>query len=151
MEEAIRDTAELRLKCQSLLDDRERVESELDSELNIVNQRCVHLRTHCDRLSNELTKLRKECKVAECRLSSLIEENALLRGKNVGGSAEELDTNQIQKILEDQSHLIAALKEEGKLLLQQLAAERKENKSKVKTLKKENRELEDRLQKLLTL
>ncbi|VDM66948.1 unnamed protein product [Strongylus vulgaris] len=81
IKDSMRETAELRVKCQSLLDDRERVESELGSELQLVNQRCTHLRTHCDRLSNELTKLRKECKVAECRLSTLIEENAVLRRK----------------------------------------------------------------------
>lgn len=64
-----------------MLDDRERIESELGSELQVVNQRCGHLQAHCDRLSDEVAKLRKECKLAECRLATLVEENAVLRGK----------------------------------------------------------------------
>ncbi|RCN27472.1 hypothetical protein ANCCAN_26794 [Ancylostoma caninum] len=65
--------------------------------------------------------------------------------------SEEFDGEQMRKLLKDQSHLIAALKEEGKLLMHQLVSERKENRVKVKALKKENRELNDRLQKLLTI
>ncbi|EYB89466.1 hypothetical protein Y032_0231g2992 [Ancylostoma ceylanicum] len=81
MEDTVKEMAELRIKYQSLLDDRERIESELGSELQVVNQRCGHLQAHCDRLSDEVAKLRKECKVAEYRLATLVEENAVLRGK----------------------------------------------------------------------
>ncbi|KHJ76818.1 hypothetical protein OESDEN_23562 [Oesophagostomum dentatum] len=42
--------------------------------------------------------------------------------------SQELDEENVGKILKDQSHLISALKEEGKLLMQKLVSDRKENK-----------------------
>ncbi|KIH64284.1 hypothetical protein ANCDUO_05406 [Ancylostoma duodenale] len=44
------------------------------------------------------------------------------RGRECCAQGEKM-----RRLLKDQSHLIAALKEEGKLLMQQLASERKEN------------------------
>lgn len=63
------------------IEERDHIASEVGGELDVVRQRSAHLETHCERLSSELGKLRKECKMAECRIAALVEENAALRGK----------------------------------------------------------------------
>ncbi|VDP03534.1 unnamed protein product [Heligmosomoides polygyrus] len=168
LEDTVKELAELRFKYQSAIEERDHIASEVGGELDVVRQRSAHLETHCERLSSELGKLRKECKMAECRIAALVEENAALRGKDLErllskGFAEiqwiqssivandAIDLIQVQRLLRDQSHLIAVLREEGKLLVSQMEVERKEYKAKVKVLKKENRELEERLQKLLAI
>uniref|UniRef100_A0A0N4YVU2 CCD92 protein n=1 Tax=Nippostrongylus brasiliensis TaxID=27835 RepID=A0A0N4YVU2_NIPBR len=119
--------------------------------LEVQRQRSSHLQVHCERLSSEVVKLRKECKVSEYRIAALVEENAALRARMNKGSTEDFDSASMQKLLKDQNHLIAALREEGRLLVNQLEVERKEHRAKFKLLKKEKQELEDRLQKVLSI
>ncbi|PIO76497.1 hypothetical protein TELCIR_01437 [Teladorsagia circumcincta] len=108
------------------LNERDHIASELGGEAEVLRQRSTHLQAHCERLSSEMMKLRKECKVAECRIAALVEENAMLRGKTSKGFPDEEGEEQVQRLLNDQSHLISALREEGKILLDQLESERKE-------------------------
>lgn len=151
LEDTIKELAELRVKYNSLLDDKESTSTELSCVIEVLTQRSDHLQAHCDVLSGEIAKLRSECKTAECRVASLIEENAALRKKLMRNRAQTIDEDQVQRLLTDQSLLICALREEGKLLLNQLAVERKENRVKWSSLRKENQKLEERLKRLLSI
>ncbi|WKY09433.1 hypothetical protein Q1695_002083 [Nippostrongylus brasiliensis] len=151
LEDAVKELSALRVQYQSVVDEREHIASELGGDLEVQRQRSSHLQVHCERLSSEVVKLRKECKVSECRIAALVEENAALRARMNKGSTEDFESASMQKLLKDQNHLIAALREEGRLLVDQLEVERKEHRAKFKLLKKEKQELEDRLQKVLSI
>ncbi|KAJ1351953.1 hypothetical protein KIN20_008134 [Parelaphostrongylus tenuis] len=150
LEDTVKELAELRIKYNSLLDDKESTSSELSSLIEVLTHRSNHLQAHCDVLSTEVAKLRNECKTAECHVATLVEENAALRKKLMRSQIETLDEDQVQRLLTDQSLLISTLREEGRLLLNQLTVERKENKMKWSSLKKENQKLEERLKRLLS-
>ncbi|XGW01116.1 hypothetical protein V3C99_013798 [Haemonchus contortus] len=149
LDESVKELTELKIKYQSVLNERDHIASELGGKVEVMTQRSAHLQAHCERISSKLLKLRRECKVSECRIAALVEENAMLRGTASRRPSEE-EGEQVQQLLKDQSHLIDALREESKLLLNQLESERKEYRTETKLFKRERRELEERLQKMLS-
>ncbi|KAK6059399.1 hypothetical protein COOONC_02975 [Cooperia oncophora] len=126
LEDNVKKLADLKIRYQSIVNERDSITSEMEGELEVLMQRSAHLQAHCERLSSEMMKLRKECKVAECRIAALVEENAMSEERT--GHKEYVFRMKMEenRLLKDQSHLIAALREEGKLLLEQLESERKE-------------------------
>uniref|UniRef100_A0A1I7WAS4 Transposase n=1 Tax=Heterorhabditis bacteriophora TaxID=37862 RepID=A0A1I7WAS4_HETBA len=75
----------------------------------------------------------------------------MLRCKKNDSLNESVADEQIQKLLSDQSRLIATLREEGQILVKLLEYEKKKGKAKIKSLKIEKKDLEDRLEKLLSI
>ncbi|CAD6195902.1 unnamed protein product [Caenorhabditis auriculariae] len=149
--------AEWRAKFEVLTSRQDEIVMSLESRLEVAAQRDSHLEEHAKELTEENSAIRREKAVLASRISALLEENAKLRSKAIqsassktGGHPRESQLeSQLQKLAADQSHLIAALREEARLLTDRLAEETVDSRQKIKTLKRERKELESRLENLL--
>ncbi|CAJ0579406.1 unnamed protein product, partial [Mesorhabditis spiculigera] len=148
-----RDRLELLEKSGKL---EERV-ARLTAENEVLKQRADLFEAHNGKLAAEINDAKKERLVLLSRNEVLNEENMTLRTKvlklgnvsNTGETSKEVAA--LQKLVGDQAHLNSALREECRLLTDKIDAERRHFRSESKALRKEKRDLELRLERLLMI
>ncbi|CAB3398142.1 unnamed protein product [Caenorhabditis bovis] len=131
--------------------------AELKEQVSLCESREKLVEQHIKKAYDESLALKREKSTAHARIETLVEENASLRAKILrfpkcaDSVQSENEIKDLKCLLNDQSHLIAALREETKLLAKKLENDTRENKSIIKGLKRENKQLEERLQNLLNV
>lgn len=162
VESTMKQMAEWKAKFEVLSAKHEEEITRLESKLEVAAQREAYMEDYSRKIQEDSSTIRKEKLVLASRVAAMIEENSSLRSKmlkmSTGPSIQSMEESngfshesQLQKLLSDQSHLIAALREEAKLLASKLEQQTGENRLTIKRLKKEKKELEDRLHSLLSI
>ncbi|GMS91059.1 hypothetical protein PENTCL1PPCAC_13234, partial [Pristionchus entomophagus] len=123
----------------------------------VVQQRAEHAERHAKKCQEELASLRKERAALLARTEFLTRESNDLRTKLlnvgiVGGSGSITGPeDQTRRLLRDQADLIRTLKEECRMLAERLEEQAGRHKSSTRELRRTNRELELRIEKLLNI
>ncbi|CAJ0961876.1 unnamed protein product, partial [Mesorhabditis belari] len=158
MEILSRELTEEKIRNQAARLHDEELNGKMKAELEILKERENFFETHNKQLAQDVQGLRKERAVMMNRIKILNDENVSLRTKvlRFTGDDDLVETNKgetkaFEKLISDQAHLIAALREECKLLANKLEDERKEYRSERKISRKEKKELEQRLERLLLI
>ncbi|ULT86688.1 hypothetical protein L3Y34_006416 [Caenorhabditis briggsae] len=126
---------------------------QLKTDLEMKEHREKQLERLYEDVMVEVNEIRKEKSAVVVRCSSMSAEIGELKAKNQQLKARilgnENDMEDMNKLLGDQSHLIAALREETKLLARKVEVDSREYRTTIKTLKHDKRELQQRIEALL--
>lgn len=125
----------------------------LKTDLEMREHRGKQLERLYEDLMEEINETRKEKSMVMVRCSTMTAEIAELKAKiqNLKGKMprHDGDIEDMSKLLADQSHLIAALREETKLLARKIEVDSREYRTSLKLLKQDKRELEQRIEAFL--
>ncbi|KAF8385927.1 hypothetical protein PRIPAC_75069 [Pristionchus pacificus] len=147
---------ECRFRAEEAEQSLQQLQHQSAAVAEVVQQRAEHAEKHARKCQDEFASLRKERAALLARVDFLTRETNDLRTKllqaGVGGlSSSNGPDDQTRRLLRDQAELIRTLKEECRLLAERLEEQAGRHKSITRELRRNNKELEQRIEKLLKI